>query len=228
MQFACKLCDLRKVNRIKNRHVKPWFVCNDEQCATEDLTTDKKRFDQNCPKKHVENRFVQMNEHLSGPFASPAAYKHYEDFQNITINIIATHICPLLDDAIEMYRKWPGTKTIHMFDNLPHGFIQFIDLSPSCKKASKQIVEIINSSIEDHCFKLNRCDDNNNDNNNDKNDEKIDERIDEIVTDKMNDSDLSDRVSEIKNDQIVKNIIKSNKINDIVNVDTDCKVSVRL
>lgn len=95
-----------------------------------------------------------MNDHLDGPFASPATYKHFEDFQGITIDLVASNICPLLDESVEMYRMWRGPKTMHVFDNLPHGFIQFIDLSPSCKKASKQIVQIINSTIDKHDLAL--------------------------------------------------------------------------
>lgn len=149
-----------EVNRIKHRHVKPWFLCTDEHCAepNDGLKANPKHknriTNKNCPNKHVESRFVQMNDHLDGPFASPATYKHFEDFQDITIDLVASNICPLLDESVEMYRVWPGPKTMHVFDNLPHGFIQFIDLSPSCKKASKQIVQIINATIAKHDLAL--------------------------------------------------------------------------
>ena len=158
-----------KVNRIKNRHVKPWFLCTEEQCAApaDSLKANPKNknkiTNRTCPNKHVESRFMQMNDHLDGPFASPATYKHIDDFQEITIDLVASNICPLLDESVEMFRVWPGPKAMHVFDNLPHGFIQFIDLSPSCKKASKQIVQIINSTIAKHDLALSRAGENNND-----------------------------------------------------------------
>lgn len=149
-----------EVNRIKNRHVKPWFLCTDEQCTT---PTDSlkaapknknKTANKTCPNKHVESRFVQMDDHLDGPFASPATYKHIADLREITIDLVVSNICPLLDESVEMYRVWPGPKAMHVFNDLPHGFIQFIDLSPSCKKASKQIVQIINATIAKHDLAL--------------------------------------------------------------------------
>lgn len=157
-------------------------MCTEQNCASSDKlknqkSKDKKSNYDNCVNKHVENRFVQMNEHLDTPFASPAIYEHFEDFKNIKMNLITTHICPLLDDSIEMYKRWPGAKKINIFDNLPHGFIQFVDLSPSCKKASNQIVQIINTTIDDRLHELNG--DNNNNNDSDKpNENAINNKID--------------------------------------------------
>lgn len=128
-----------------------------------------------------------MHDHLDGPFASPVLYKHFDDFQNITINLIGSNICPLLDDAIEMYRKWPGKKTFELFDNLPHGFIQFIDLSSSCKKASKKIVQIINTTIEEHCSKLSK---------------KTDETCDVTTATECNDK--KDEIKEIDDDKTME------------------------
>lgn len=207
-----------KVNRIKNRHVKPWFLCTDEECATEPNDNPKNKnkiINKNCSNKHVENRFIQMNEHLSGPFASPATYEHFKDFQNIQMNLIATNICPLLDDAVEMYRIWPGNKTIHVFDSLPHGFIQFIDLSPSCKKASKQIVQIINSAIEDNCNKLTQQYDTNNNETNEPIDEIDDKNIKNIKNIKKEDEikkeDKIEKEDEIEKDENL-NIVNDTKI----------------
>lgn len=98
----------------------------------------------------IVSRFWKVHQKLNNPFASPLTYSNLHQLQDVELHLVGSHICPLLDDAVQMYHCWKGQKSILMFDDLPHGFIQFVDQCKESRKATAKIADLVCSIIDQH------------------------------------------------------------------------------
>lgn len=76
-------------------------------------------------------------------FASPLTYPRLDDLKDISLHLISTHFCPLIDDSVVLYKAWKGNSTFDIFDGLPHAFLNFCDRSEEAKIATDKVAERI-------------------------------------------------------------------------------------
>jgi hypothetical protein len=132
-----------------------WFLAPVDASRSHELdvnNNDDKSSEVNA-NQIVVNRFWKVHQRLSGPFASPLTYAHLSQLADIQLHLIGSHICPLLDDAIQMYHEWKGERSLLMFDDLPHGFIQFVDQCKQSRKATSQIGDLIRRTLDEQIRK---------------------------------------------------------------------------
>lgn len=76
-------------------------------------------------------------------FASPLIYPRFDDFRSISMYLVTTHLCPLVDDSVLLYKAWKGPVSFEIFDGLPHAFLNFCDRSEEAKIATDKCIEKI-------------------------------------------------------------------------------------
>lgn len=88
-------------------------------------------------------RFKSLSKAMESFFASPLNYPRLEDLKDISLHLISTHYCPLIDDSVVLYKAWQGPSTFDIFDGLPHAFLNFSDRSEEAKIATNKVAERI-------------------------------------------------------------------------------------
>lgn len=133
----------KDLHRVDDNNNNPSNSNHHDAASTEHSRTKATAEDTDRRDQVVIDRFWKVHQRLSGPFASPLTYPHLAQLADIQLHLVGSHICPLLDDAIQMYQKWAGPRSLLMFDDLPHGFIQFVDQCKESRKATARIGEMI-------------------------------------------------------------------------------------
>ena len=73
--------------------------------------------------RELKARFKTLSKSMESFFASPLTYPHLNDLKDISLHLISTHFCPLLDDSVVLYKAWRGISTFDIYDGLPHAFL---------------------------------------------------------------------------------------------------------
>jgi acetyl esterase/lipase len=88
-------------------------------------------------------RFLKIERH---PYISPL-YADHEILKNVTLHLVTSNVCPLLDHSVELAKKWKGKVTLDIVNRLPHGFLNFITFSNKCQKAFELVVEKLKNNF---------------------------------------------------------------------------------
>ena len=78
----------------------------------------------------LKARFKTLSKALESYYASPLTYPRLDDLKDISLHLISTHFCPLIDDSVVLYKSWKGASTFDIYDSLPHAFLNFSGNEP--------------------------------------------------------------------------------------------------
>ena len=74
---------------------------------------------------------------LSDPYFNIVCSNHYDDLKDIKLFIQASEFDPLIDDSIQIAKKWKGFVKLDVIPDVNHGFLSLQDFSPEAKRGSK-------------------------------------------------------------------------------------------
>lgn len=94
----------------------PWYVCDGQ-------TYDRRT-----------NYLIHM---LNHPYGSPLVYPDFDQLKDIRLYLITSHFDVLLDDNIELARKWRGPVQLDVVDHVPHGFLYYTYISKEAQQAAQ-------------------------------------------------------------------------------------------
>ena len=69
------------------------------------------------------------------PYINPLRYEHFDEIQ-VPLHLISASSCFLLDQSVEMAKKWCAPVHLHVAEGLPHSFQMFFFMSAACKRAA--------------------------------------------------------------------------------------------
>jgi len=75
------------------------------------------------------------------PFLSPLLCTDFEFSKQIPLYLFETTFDPFLDDNVEMAKRWKGKVVLEVQPDLPHGYLNFIKISPKCQQANDLCLE---------------------------------------------------------------------------------------
>ncbi|XP_074598630.1 hormone-sensitive lipase-like [Brevipalpus obovatus] len=110
-----------------------------------------------CPGPHTVNppwyrrrgifpRLEIINQLASSPYASPILYEHFDSLVDLPLYIIVGEFDPLLDENIELAKRWKGPVKLDILKDLAHGFLYF-NSSHDCREAKNQCFKRILESM---------------------------------------------------------------------------------
>ena len=91
---------------------------------------------------HLEYDFVPSVYH------SPLDYPHLNELSNVKLSILSATFDPLMDESIEVVRRWPGPVSLYVVDPCFHGIYGATLIMP---KTTVTLLETCNSVIRDAC-----------------------------------------------------------------------------
>jgi acetyl esterase/lipase len=113
-----RLCSLIRTGyrRLMAPKYSPWYVCDGQ-------TYDRRT-----------NYLIHMLNHSYG---SPLVYPDFEQLKDVRLYLITSHFDVLLDDNIELARKWKGPVQLDVADHVPHGFLYYTYISKEAQQAAQ-------------------------------------------------------------------------------------------
>lgn len=99
----------------------------------------------------IPNDYVSRLEYEFVPsvYHSPLDYPHLNELSDIKLAVLSTTFDPLMDESIEVVRKWPGPSSLHVVDPSFHGMYGASLIMP---KTTANLMEACNSVIRDACM----------------------------------------------------------------------------
>lgn len=82
-------------------------------------------------------------------YHSPLDYPHLNELSHVKLVVLSTPFDPLMDESIEVVRKWPGHTSLYVVDPCIHGAYGASLMMP---KATSNLMEACTSVIRDACL----------------------------------------------------------------------------
>jgi acetyl esterase/lipase len=101
-----------------------------------------------CSKEELLTRIEAFGDILDHPYMSPIKYEHFERLKDVSCHLIPLLYDPLLDDSIEMAKKWTGPVTVDCLDGLNHGFLHFIHNSQEAMAGCDLVLHRIKQALK--------------------------------------------------------------------------------
>nr|XP_046917871.1 hormone-sensitive lipase-like [Dermatophagoides farinae] len=91
----------------------------------------------------------KMNTFVQNPFVSPLLAESVKDFNHIPLYLYPLTFDAFLDDSIEMAKRWQKDKVkVEILDDLPHGFLNFVEFDYKARKASYKCIDRISEILK--------------------------------------------------------------------------------
>ena len=132
--------------RTKGTKVKRSAIVGDEKVDDGEIHED-------IPKdyvSHLEYDFVPSVYH------SPLDYEHLDELSDVKLTVLSTTFDPLMDESIEVVRRWPGPSSLYVVDPCFHGIYGASLIMP---KTTSNLMDACNSVIRDACMVTNASSD---------------------------------------------------------------------
>lgn len=98
---------------------------------------------------NLKKCLARMNAFVQNPFISPLLAESVEDFNHIPLYLYPLTFDAFLDDSIEMAKRWQKDKVkVEILDDLPHGFLNFVDFDYKARKASYKCIDRIKEILQ--------------------------------------------------------------------------------
>ena len=72
-------------------------------------------------------------------YINPLRYEHFHEIQ-LELQLISATSCPILDQSVELAKKWRGPVHLHVEHRLPHAFGLFDSISATCKRGLENCI----------------------------------------------------------------------------------------
>ena len=95
-------------------------------------------------KDHAADVLKQLSSRVKDPLYNILAYDDFEDLKDIPLRVMVCEFDPILDQGIEMAKKWTGDVKVQVARDLPHGFI----MSRSPEPVKQEMKELVASLSE--------------------------------------------------------------------------------
>lgn len=107
--------NIKQFKEAKNEPDSPWYQC--------DYATFKSRME------YIKT-FYDDN-----PIITPLIYKHFDELKSIDLYSLGGEFDFLLDDSIELAKKWKGNMCLDLLETIMHGYFYFEQLSAASKES---------------------------------------------------------------------------------------------
>ncbi|RWS04716.1 hormone-sensitive lipase-like protein [Dinothrombium tinctorium] len=93
-----------------------------------------------------ERRLQEINKMAECAYLSPLLYEDFNSLNDVGLSIVVGEFDPLLDDGVELIKRWKGKKQLDVVENLTHGFLYFKAISKeaneACELALQKIIQV--------------------------------------------------------------------------------------
>lgn len=84
---------------------------------------------------------------VDSPILSPIKYAAWNDLTFVNLNVFVMTFDPLLDDGVDLARKWKANVNLHVSDNINHGALFTATMASCANSFSDRVLEVITSVI---------------------------------------------------------------------------------
>lgn len=91
--------------------------------------------------ENIIEYLAQFNEICSNPYQNLTNYESFDSLTGVPINFIISKFDPLLDENIELTKKWKGDIKFDLLDGLPHGFLNIYAESDEARIANELCIQ---------------------------------------------------------------------------------------
>lgn len=84
---------------------------------------------------------------IDSPILSPVTYDRWVDLARVNLGIVALSFDPLLDDGIQLAKKWSGKVNLHIADNVCHAVNYFKLTALSAWSFDERAFEVVTSAV---------------------------------------------------------------------------------
>lgn len=85
------------------------------------------------------------------PYTTPYTYEHLNELKDVPLAMMVFHLCPFLDEGLQLAKMWHGPVTLDAVDNACHACISFSGISPEARKVNSRVASFIEAALERSC-----------------------------------------------------------------------------
>jgi acetyl esterase/lipase len=95
----------------------------------------------------INGIFEKHRQKLADPYFNVLSFNSYEELKDIKLYVQASEFDPLLDDSIDLCRRWKGFVQLDVIPDVNHGFLAFQGFCPEARSASQVTLKRIGEGL---------------------------------------------------------------------------------